>query len=143
MLKPETISIVKSTAPALREKGEEITTRMYEILFTKYPETKEMFKNAPPEQYRILANAIIAYSSNVDNLEALDKAIEKMVKKHVETEVQPEHYPMVGDALLTAIKEVLNPEEEVLQAWEEAYNFLADILIKEEQKAYEELELSK
>jgi len=32
MLKPETISIVKSTAPALREKGEEITTRMYEIL---------------------------------------------------------------------------------------------------------------
>ncbi len=143
MLKLETISIVKSTAPAIREKGEEITTRMYEILFTKYPETKEMFKNAPPEQYRILANAIIAYSSNVDNLGALDKAIEKMVNKHVETNVQPEHYPMVGDALLTAIKEVLNPDEEVLKAWEEAYNFLAEILIKEEQKAYKELELSK
>jgi len=46
----------------------------------------------------------------------LDKAIEKMVRKHVETEVKPEHYPMVGNALLTAIKEVLNPEEEVLQA---------------------------
>jgi len=143
MLKPKTIEVVKSTAPVLREKGEQITTRMYEILFSKYPETKEMFKNAPPEQYRILANAIIAYASNVDNLPALEKAIDKMVQKHVETEVKPEHYPMVGDALLSAIKEILNPEEEVLKAWEEAYNFLADVLIKEEEKVYKELETAK
>ncbi len=143
MLKPETIKVVKSTAPVLREKGEQITTRMYEILFSKYPETREMFKNAPPEQYRILANAIIAYASNVDNLPALEKAIDKMVQKHVETEVKPEHYPMVGDALLSAIKEILNPEEEVLKAWEEAYNFLADVLIKEEEKVYKELETAK
>jgi nitric oxide dioxygenase len=143
MLKQETICTVKSTAPVIREKGEEITTRMYEILFTKYPETKEMFKNAPPEQYRILANAIIAYSSNVDNLPALEKAIEKMVQKHVETNVKPEHYPMVGDALLTAIKEVLDPDEEVVKAWEEAYNFLAEVLIKEEEKAYKQLETVK
>ncbi len=139
MLKPETIQIVKSTAPVIREKGEEITKRMYDILFTKYPETKELFKNAPPEQYRILANAIIAYSSNVDNLPALEKAIEGMVNKHIETNVKPEHYSMVGDALLTAIKEVLNPDSEVLEAWKEAYNFLADVLIKEEEKAYSKL----
>lgn len=143
MLKPETIQIVKSTAPLLREKGEEVTTRMYEILFSRYPETKELFKNAPKEQYKILANAIIAYSSNVDNLEALGKAIDTMAKKHVETNVQPEHYPMVGDALITAIKEVLNPDEEVLKAWEEAYNFLADVLIEEEKKLYAQAEATK
>jgi nitric oxide dioxygenase len=32
-LSPETIAIIKSTAPALRQHGVAITTRMYERLF--------------------------------------------------------------------------------------------------------------
>ncbi|NPA52978.1 MAG: hypothetical protein GXO22_08795 [Aquificae bacterium] len=136
MLDPKTIEIVKQTAPLLKEKGEEVTVRMYEILFSKYPQTKELFKNAPEDQYKRLANAIISYSANVDNLDALQNAIEKMAVKHVQTNVKPEHYPFVKDALLSAISDVLNPPEEVLKAWEEAYDFLADVLIKRERELY-------
>ena len=32
--------IVKSTAPLLKDKGEQITTVMYKNLFSKYPEAK-------------------------------------------------------------------------------------------------------
>ncbi len=138
MLDQKTQEIIKSTAPLIKEKGEQITTRMYEILFSKYPETKELFKNAPQDQYKRLANAIFAYSANIDRLDALNEAIERMAQKHVETNVKPEHYPLVKDALLTAIKEVLNPPQEVLDAWDKAYDLLADVLIEREKQLYME-----
>ena len=54
--------------------------------------------------------------------------------------LKPEHYPLVAEALLPAIREVLGAEvatDEVLAAWGEAYWMLADILIAAEAQAYE------
>jgi nitric oxide dioxygenase len=139
-LSPSTIEIVKATAPAVAMNAEKITTRMYEILFDKYPETKELFKNAEPDQHKKLAMAVGAYAANIDNLEVLGKAVEKMATTHVRTKVKPEHYPMVGTSILGAITVVLGDAatEEVLAAWGEAFFFLADILIAREQELYAE-----
>ena len=134
----ETKTIIKSTAPILKEHGEAITTAMYVNLFSAHPEAKELFKNAEPDQYKKLANAVYAYAANIDNLGALGKGIEKMVGAHVKTNIQPHHYPWVGEALLKAIKEVLGDgaTDEVINAWSEAYTFLAGVLIAKEQEAY-------
>jgi len=131
-------SIVKSTAPVLKEKGVDVTTKMYEIMFSKYPEVKDLFKNQPNNQNEILARSIIAYSENIDNLSALEGAIDKIARHHVETKVKEEHYPIVADCLLQAIKDVLGAAatEEVVKAWGEAYWFLANILIERENKLY-------
>ena len=61
-----------------------------------------------------------------------------MAQSHVRTHVKPEHYPMVGTAILDAIKEVLGDAatDEILNAWKEAYFFLADILIAREKELY-------
>nr|WP_244263064.1 flavohemoprotein [Sulfolobus islandicus] len=48
--------------------------------------------------------------------------------------VKPEQYPLVGELSLDAIKEILNPPEEVLKAWEKTYNYLTKILREKEQK---------
>ena len=134
----QTKELIKATAPILKEKGEEITTAMYKILFTKHPEAKVLFENAEPDQYKKLANAVYAYAANIDQLQNLGKGIDTMVKAHVKTKVLPEHYPWVGEALLLAIKEVLQDDatDEIIQAWGEAYNFLADVLIAKEKEAY-------
>ncbi|KKC26434.1 globin domain-containing protein [Sphingomonas sp. SRS2] len=139
-LSPETIAIVKSTAPALQQHGVAITTRMYERLFVD-PEIKALFDQAAQEsgeQPKRLAGAILAFAKNVDNLGALSQAVERMAARHVETGVKPEHYPAVAAALLPAIKDVLGDavNEEVLNAWGEAYWMLADILIGVEQTKY-------
>ncbi len=115
---------------------------MYKILFSKYPETKELFKNSTPDQHKKLANAIYAYASNIDKLEALSGGIETMVNAHVKTNIQPEHYPMVEDALMSAIVEVLGEDvatSVIIDAWRKAYNFLADVLIAKEAEAYAKL----
>jgi len=139
-LSEKTIEICKATAPVLTEHGEAITSKMYEILFRDYPETKELFGDAPEDQHKKLAGAIVAYASNMDNLEVLGKAVEGMAQRHVRTSVKPEHYPMVGVSLLAAIKEVLGEAatDDVIEAWKEAYFFLGDILIAREKELYTE-----
>lgn len=133
-----TKAIIKATAPVLKEKGEEITTTMYEILFGRNPELQELFKDAEPDQYKKLANAVYSYAANIDQLEVLGKGIETMAKAHVKTNIKPEHYPLVGSALLSAIEKVLGEAatEEIMNAWKEAYFFLADVLIKREEELY-------
>ena len=139
-LSPEVIQIVKSTAPALQQHGVAITTRMYERLFVD-PEIKKLFDQAAQEsgeQPKRLAAAILAFAQNVDKLPVLEAAIERMAERHVETGVQPEHYPAVAEALLPAIRDVLGDvaTDEVLDAWGQAYWFLADVLIGREKTLY-------
>lgn len=137
-LSEKTVEIVKATAKPVAQNAEAITIRMYEILFEKHPQTKELFLNSDPEQHKKLAGAVSAYAANIDNLEVLGKAVEKMSQTHIKTLVKPEHYPMVGSSLLQAIKDVLGEAvtDEVIAAWKEAYFFLADILIAREKELY-------
>jgi nitric oxide dioxygenase/hemoglobin len=138
-----TMEIVKATAPALEKHGLEITTAMYARLL-KDPEIAAMFDRAAQEsgeQPRRLAGAILAYAKNIDKLQNLGTAVQRMVARHVETGVKPEHYPHVAAALLPAIREVLGADvatDEVLNAWAEAYWMLADILIAAEAQAHED-----
>lgn len=138
-LTAETKAIVKSTAPILKQKGNEVTDRMYQIMFESYPEIKPLFANAPNNQNEILARSIIAYSENVDNLPALEGALDKIAQHHIHTNVKPEHYPIVASSLLQALRDVLGEEiitTEITNAWTEAYWFLADLLIEREKALY-------
>jgi hemoglobin-like flavoprotein len=81
-----------------------------------------------------LAGAIAAFASNIDNLEALSGAVEKMATTHV----KPIHYPMVGDSLISAMSDILGDDftSDHKQAWGEAYNFLGEILMNREKELY-------
>ena len=131
------MAIVKSTAPALEKHGLAITTAMYARLFEN-EEIEAMFDRAAQtsgEQPKRLAAAILAYAKNIDKLQNLGPAVSRMVARHIETGVRPEHYPHVANALLPAIRDVLGEEaatDEVLAAWGEAYWMLADLLIAAE-----------
>lgn len=139
-LSEQTIAIVKATAPALQEHGVAITTRMYERLFVN-EDVRILFDQAAQdsgEQPKRLAAAILGYAQNVDKLQNLTPVVARIVQRHVETGVKAEHYPLVAEALLPAIRDVLQDAatDEVLEAWGEAYWFLAHILIGKEQVVY-------
>ena len=89
-----------------------------------------------------LAAAILGYAQNIDRLENLTAAVNRMVERHVDTGVKAEHYPYVAEALLPAIRDVLGADvatDPVLAAWGEAYWFLADLLIAAEAARYAKL----
>jgi nitric oxide dioxygenase len=143
MLTEQTIAIVKATAPAVAAHAEEITRRFYTLMFAGNPEVLAYFNPAHQHsggQQRALAGAICAYAANIDNLGALGPAVELIAQKHCSLGIQAEHYPIVGEHLLSAVKDILGEAvtDEVTAAWAEAYGFLAKIFIEREAAIYRE-----
>lgn len=141
MLSTQSRAIIDATLPAVKEHARDITEVFYPLMFNRYPQVKAYFNQAHQEkgtQRQALANAVVAYASNLDRLELLGDAVSLIVHKHASLNILPEHYPIVGECLLAAIKEVFGDvaTEEVLQAWGEAYQQLADILITAEEGVY-------
>lgn len=137
----KTIDIVKSTAPVIKQQGQKITTRMYEIMFEKHPEVKAQFDmsaQANGTQPAKLATAVYSYATHIDDLDALKAMVDKIAHRHVQTHVLPEQYPIVGKCLLQAIQDVLGEAAtlDVMTAWTEAYQALAEVFINREQQIY-------
>lgn len=137
--------IVKSTLPALRQHGETITTVFYQRMLEAHPELRAMFGTGDQEngvQAKRLAGAILAYVGNIDRLDLLGPAVTNISRRHVNVNVRPEQYPIVGHHLLEAIGIVLGDAAtpEVIDAWAAAYNDLAEIMIAREKTMYEELD---
>lgn len=142
MLSSKALATIKATVPVLEAHGETLTRHFYKRMFSHNPEVKEFFNPAHQNsgtQQRALAGAILAYAANIDNLAALGPAVELIAQKHVSLMIKPEHYPIVGNNLINAIKEVLGDgaTKEVIDAWTQAYGLLADILIKREAQIYD------
>lgn len=145
MLSNKTMQIIKSTVPVLETHGTDITKRFYEMLFANHPELLNIFNHANQKQGRqqnALSNAVYAAAKNIDNLEAILPVVKQIAHKHRSLGIQPEHYPIVGQNLLAAIKDVLGSAatDEILQAWAEAYGVIADAFIGVEAQMYEQSE---
>lgn len=148
MLNASDRAIVKSTVPLLESGGEALTTYFYRKLLSRYPQVRPLFNQAHQasgDQPRALANGVLMYARHIDQLEQLGDLVAKIINKHVALQILPEHYPLVGECLLEAIREVLGAEiatDEVINAWGNAYQQLADILIGAEEQIYEEKALA-
>lgn len=141
MLSEQTIAIVKSTAPILEKQGELLTQHFYKRMFSHNPEVAPLFNftnQTSGLQQKALAGAICAYAANIDNLEILGGAVELIAQKHTSLQIKPEHYPIVGENLLASIREILGEgaTDDIINAWDEAYSFLANIMIGREKQIY-------
>jgi nitric oxide dioxygenase len=137
--------IVKSTLPVLAENGITLTEHFYRRMFAGNPEVRPLFIQAHKHsgsQQQALAGAILAYAKHIEHPEALGPALELIAQKHASLGVEPHHYPIVGTHLLGSMMEVLGDlaTEEVLNAWKEAYGFLAEVLITREREIHSERE---
>lgn len=66
--------------------------------------------------------------------------IERITQKHRAIGIKPEQYPIVGETLLHAVKDVLGEAatDEILDAWGKAYGYIADTFIQIEKELYQE-----
>ncbi|MGG1553604.1 NO-inducible flavohemoprotein [Paenibacillus ferrarius] len=143
MLSEQTIRVIKSTVPVLEVHGETITKRFYQRLFAAHPELLNIFNHANQKQGRqqaALANAVYAAALHIDRLEAILPAVKQIAHKHRSLGIKPEHYPIVGENLLGAIKDVLGDSatDEILDAWADAYGVIAGAFIGVEAEMYKE-----
>lgn len=145
MLNEHTISVIKSTVPVLKEHGTAITKRFYQMMFSNHPELLNVFNHANQKKGRqpsALANAVYAAAANIDQLENIIPVVKQIAHKHRSLGITPEQYPIVGQNLLAAIKEVLGDAatDEIIQAWADAYGVIAQVFIDIEAEMYEAAE---
>lgn len=141
MLSEAQLALIQGTVPVLREHGVALTTYFYKRMLDRNPELKEVFNlghQASGGQAKALANAVLAYAENIQQLEKLGDSVGLIVSKHVSLNIQPEQYDIVGSNLLHSISEVLDVpmDSELIQAWGIAYQQLANILIEAEKANY-------
>lgn len=145
MLDAKTIEIIKSTVPVLEIHGETITRTFYQAMFRNHPELLNIFNHANQRQGKqpaALANAVYATAAHIDALEEILPVVQGIAQKHRALGILPEHYPIVGDNLLAAIKTVLGDAatEEIIEAWRKAYGVIADVFIQVEADMYNQAE---
>lgn len=140
-LDPEKLDIVKATLPVVKEHGESITKHFYKRMFKQHPELKNIFNMAHQitgHQPKALADAVYGAAANIENMSDIMPVLERIGEKHRSLQIKPEHYPIVGENLLAAIKETLGDAitPEIMDAWADAYEVIADVFIRMEERKY-------
>ncbi len=143
MASPKTIEIVKATVPVLEEHGTAITTVFYQNMFDEHPELLDIFNETNQKlgrQQTALAMTVLAAAKHLENLATLLPQVTQISHKHRALQILPEHYPIVGKHLLGAIKQVLGEaaNDDIIDAWTEAYDEIANVFIQLEKGLYEE-----
>ncbi|MGC6248441.1 NO-inducible flavohemoprotein [Bisgaard Taxon 45] len=141
MLDQQTRDIIKATIPVLEQHGTTITKTFYQNMFSAHPELLNVFNKTNQKQGRqpmALASTVLAAAKHIDNLGAILPHITQIGHKHRALEIKPEHYPIVGENLLNAIKAVLGEvaTPEIIDAWRKAYGVIADVFIQVEHSMY-------
>ncbi|TLD81278.1 bacitracin resistance protein BacA [Helicobacter sp. MIT 11-5569] len=141
MLDSKSVELVKSTIPTLKTHGEEVTKYFYKDMFERYPQVQSMFdmeKQKNGKQPKALAKAVLNAAMHIENLDEIRSSINVIAHTHVKLNVREEHYPIVGECLLKAIKVVLGDSatHEILEAWEKAYREIARFYIAIEKQLY-------
>lgn len=139
------LEIVKETLPVIKEHGEKITKAFYKRMFKKHPELKNMFNmthQITGHQPKALADAVYGAAANIEDFSQIMPVLERIGEKHRSLQIKPEHYPIVGENLLGAIKEVLGEAatDEIIDAWADAYDVISDVFIRMEDSMYKTTE---
>lgn len=112
------------------ELSPDVTHRFYEVLFARYPVSRPMFGRHGAEQEKLLAGALAAVITHLEDGPWLTSTLGGMGARHAGYGVTAEMYGWVGDALLATFAEVLADEwtPEVEQAWTAAYGAIAGFM---------------
>ncbi|CCD24571.1 flavohemoglobin NDAI_0D02570 [Naumovozyma dairenensis CBS 421] len=143
MLSEQTRTIVKATVPVLEQQGAVITRCFYKNMLGEHTELLNIFNRVNQKkgaQPTALATTVLAAAKNIDDLTPLLEHVKQIGHKHRALQIKPEHYPIVGEYLLKAIKEVLGDAAtpEIINAWGEAYGEIANVFISVEKEMYDE-----
>jgi len=103
----------------------------YSKLFFDNPELRKMFPEDMEGQCRKLLDMLNTIIERLEKIDELKGDIAAMAKRHEGYGVKPEHYSMVGIALIWTLQKRLGTEwtDEVRSAWVNCYAILSGTMI--------------
>ncbi len=126
------VDLLEQSFNEIKPQANEFVTSFYENLFTANPEAKPLFETTDMEkQKKKLLDSLVLVVENLRNPDVLDKSLRGLGARHVKYGALPEHYPLVGSALLTTFEQYLKDKwtPEVKDAWVSAYGAISEIML--------------
>lgn len=132
-MSPEQVALVQQSFAKVAPISDQAATIFYDRLFEIAPAVKAMFPSDMTEQRKKLMATLAVVVNGLSNLESVLPAAGALAKRHVSYGAKPEHYPVVGSALLWTLETGLGSgwTPEVASAWSAAYATLSGFMISE------------
>jgi nitric oxide dioxygenase len=130
---PEQVVLVQQSFAQVAPIADKAAEIFYDRLFEVAPAVKPLFSGDMAEQRRKLMATLAALVGGLSDLPSVLPTASALAKRHVGYGARPEHYPVVGDALLWTLARGLGPQwtPEVAAAWTAAYATLSGFMIEQ------------
>jgi hemoglobin-like flavoprotein len=122
-----TVQIIRSSFALVEPHAEALGRHFYATLFSRAPETRDLFPVNMEVQRSRLLRALVHVVQMVDQTDDLVPFLQQLGRDHRKFGVIAQHYDAVGAALLSTIATFSGPAwtPEVEKAWTDAYDVVA------------------
>jgi methyl-accepting chemotaxis protein len=113
-------------------RGDQLMDEFYARLFAAAPAVRPLFPDDMQRQKTMLLGALVLLRKSLRNLDAIVPKLRELGARHVAYGARPEHYPIVGAALIASMAAIAGdewrPEHE--SAWSGAFEIVAATMIE-------------
>ena len=129
---PEELQLVQQSFELALGDADALAVAFYDHLWSIAPETRAMFPEDMAAQRQKLLDELTAIVAAVGHLDQLVARTGALGARHVEYGVEPYHYELVGEALLSALADVLGDgwDARTEDAWRYAYDLVAETMLR-------------
>jgi NAD(P)H-flavin reductase/hemoglobin-like flavoprotein len=122
---------IRRTMAAIEPISDKVVSYFYATLFLHHPYLRELFPASMDHQRDRLMRALLTAAKHVDDSETLGAYLAGLGRGHRKYGTRPEHYPAVGEALITALARYAGEvwDEETEAAWVRAYTVISQTMI--------------
>jgi hemoglobin-like flavoprotein len=130
---PQQVALIHDSFAEIAPHSDQVAEVFFNRLFEVAPHVRQLFRGDMVEQRVKFMATMSMLVNSLDNLEIVLPAAGKLAVRHVAYGVTQEHYVVVGQSLLWAIRRTLglNWTDEIAAAWIEAYGMLSRHMIGE------------
>ena len=127
------VELLEQSFAKIKPRAAAFASSFYDNLFTAYPAAKPLFKTTDlAAQQKKLVSSLVLVVENLRRPDVLSSTLKGLGARHVQYGALPEHYPLVGNALLMTFEQYLGSDwtPETKQAWVDAYGAISTLMLE-------------
>jgi len=119
-------------------RGDELMDVFYARLFEAAPAVRPLFARTDLQRQKaMLLGTLVLLRKSLRNLDAIVPKLRELGARHVEYGARPEHYPVVGAALIASMADIAGEARSPVyeRAWAAAFEIVAGAMIEGAEQA--------
>ena len=127
------INALETSFDSIAARGDELMDVFYARLFTVAPSVKPLFAGTDLKRQKgMLLAALVLLRRSLRDLDAVTPKLRDLGARHVRYGALPEHYPVVGQVLISSMAQVAGDAwtETYEAAWTEAFTVVAGAMLE-------------